>query len=161
MSRRYSVPYTGTLTNAGGNTDLLSIQPAANKIISLVGVKLGQTTEIGDAMEENIRITIHRMAATFTVGSGGSAVTPVPFDGNNAAAGCTTRCNDTTVATTSGADTVCEELAWNIRNVPVEIVWPDPEARWQAINGQGLVVRCESTVTDDITITLTFDIEEN
>lgn len=160
MSRRYSVPYSGTLTAAGTNSDLLSIQPAANKPVRLIGWTLGQTTEVQDANEENVRITIRRLAATFTVGSGGSAVTPVPFDGDDAAAGLTARCNDTTVATSSGADTVCEELAWNIRNTPWEKQWPDPAAQWRAINGTGLIVRCETTVADDITICITFDIEE-
>lgn len=161
MSRRYSVPFTGTLTAAGTDTDLLSIQPAAGKSVRLVGWTFGQTTEIGDAMEENIRITIRRLAATFTVGSGGSAVTPVPFDGDDTAAGCTARCNDTTVATTSGSNTICEELAWNERNTPWEKQWPDPAARWRAVNGAGLIVRCESTVADDLTICLTFDVEED
>lgn len=161
MSRRYSVPYSGTLTAAGGDTDLLSVQPAANKSVRLVGWKFGQTSEVSDAAEESVRITIRRLAATFTVGTGGSAVTPVLFDGDDTAAGFTARCNDTTVSTTSGANTICEELAWNERNTPYTEYWPDSTARWRAVNGAGLVVRCESTVADDISICITFDLEED
>ena len=162
MPRMYRVPYTGTLTNAGADSDLLSIQPAANKPCRLVGWILGQTTELGDANEESLRITVRHMTATFTVGSGGSAVTPVA---NRAgvtdivAAGCTARCNDTTVSTTSGTNTVMEELAWNIRNTPWER-WIPEELRPLAINGEALVVRMESTPADDITGELTFFIEE-
>lgn len=160
MSRRYSIPYSGTLTAAGGDTDLLSIQPASNKAVRLVGWKIAQYSEFGDAAEENIRITIRRLPATFTVGSGGSAVTPVPYDGDDTAAGFTARCNDTTVATTSGTAVVCEELAWNERNTPYVEYWPDREARWRVINGAGLIVRCETTIADDMSIAITFDVEE-
>lgn len=161
MARRYSIPYSGTLTAAGGDLDLLSIQPASGKGVRLVGWKIGQYSEFGDAAEENIRITVRRLAATFTVGSGGSAVTPAAYDGDDTAAGFTARCNDTTVATTSGANLICEELAWNERNTPYTEYWPDREARWRAVNGAGLIVRCETTIADDMSIAMTFDVEED
>lgn len=155
----YRVPYTGTLTTAGGDSDWLSVQPADDKPVRLVGMRLCQSTEIGDAAEENLRITIRRMTATFSVGSGGSAVTPVPPRTVDPAAGGTYRCNDTTVATTSGTNLICEELAWNVRNTPCEIAW-EPDIRLQCVQGEGMVVRCESTLTDDITGELTFFVEE-
>lgn len=160
MGRLYRVPLNGTLTNAGGNTDLLSIQPADDKPCRLVGWLLGQTSEIADAAEESVRITVRHMAATFTVGSGGSAPTPQPNrPGVDLAAGFTARVNDTTVATTSGADTIMEELAWNIRGSPWERFIPE-ELRPRAVQGEALVVRLESTVTDDIAANLTFLVEE-
>ena len=45
MSRIYAVPYSGTLTTAGGNTDIWSIAPAANRSINLRGFTLGQTSK--------------------------------------------------------------------------------------------------------------------
>lgn len=162
MPRLYRVPFTGTLTNSGGDSDLLSIQPATNKPCRLVGWIFGQTTELGDAAEESLRITVRHMTATVTIGSGGSAVTPVanrPGTGQEAAAGFTARCNDTTVATTNGTSTIMEELAWNIRNTPWER-WIPEEQRPYAINGEVLIVRMESTPTDDITGTITFLVEE-
>src|SRR5687767_4564648 len=121
--RMYRVPYNGTLTAAGGDSDLLSIQPASNKPCRLVGWMHGQMTEIGDVMEESLRITVRHMTATVTIGTGGSAVTPVanrPGTNDVVAAGFTARCNDTAVATTSGTSVVMEETSWNVRNSPCE-----------------------------------------
>jgi hypothetical protein len=52
-----------------------------------------------------------------------------------------------------------EEMAWNVRNVPWER-WLPEELRPIAINGEVLILRCESTVADDITIEMTFFVEE-
>jgi hypothetical protein len=162
MPRLYRVPFTGTLTNAGGDSDLVSLLPADDKPIRLVGWILGQTTEIGDAAEESIRFTVRHMTATVSIGSGGSAVTPVanrPGTTDIVAAGFTARCNDTTVSTTSGTSVIMEELAWNIRSSPFER-WIPEELRPYAAQGEALIVRSESTVTDDITVALTFLVEE-
>lgn len=162
MSRMYRVPYTGTLSNAGGDSDLLSLQPADDKPVRLVGWILGQSTEVGDAQEENLRITVRHMTATVTIGSGGSSVTPVanrPGTADVVAAGFTARCNDTTVATTSGTSTVMEELGWNIRSSPWER-WIPEELRPIAMQGEVLLVRMESTPADDITGELVFFVEE-
>src|SRR6266550_9117845 len=104
MSRMYRVPYTGTITNAGGDTDLMALTPADDKPIRLVGWFLGQSSEFGDAQEESLRITLRHMTATVTV-TGGTGVTPVanrPGTADVAAAGFTATANSTTVATTSG-----------------------------------------------------------
>jgi hypothetical protein len=160
MSRIYKVPFNGTITNAGGNVDLLSIQPADDKPCRIAGWLIGQTSERGDIQEENVRLTLRHLAATVTIGSGGGAVTGQPSrPGFDPAAGFTARCNDTTVATSSGNDTVIEELAWNIRSSPWER-WIPEEARNQAVQGEALVVRMESTVSDDVDVNLTFLIEE-
>jgi len=155
----YRIPYTGTLTNAGGDSDWLYALAADDKPIRLMGMRFSQSTEIGDAQEENLRITIRRLGATVTVGSGGSAVTPIPPRTVDVAAGGTYRCNDTTVSTTSGTNLICEELAWNVRNTPCEFWW-EPDLRLQVVHGEALVVRCESTPTDDVTGQLTFFVEE-
>lgn len=158
----YRVPYTGTITNAGGDADLVVIQPASNKSCALVGWILGQSSEVGDAAEENVRITVRHMTATLTV-TGGTSVTPVanrPGTGDVAAAGFTASANHTTVTTTSGTSVIMEELGWNIRNSPWER-WIPEEHRPLAINGEGLMVRLESTLADDITAELVFFVMEN
>lgn len=162
MSRIYRVPYTGTLANGDGDSDLLSIQPADDKPVRLVGWIIGQSSEVGDAQEENLRITVRHMTATVTIGSGGSAVTPVanrPGTADVVAAGFTARCNDTTVATSSGTSTIMEELAWNERNVPWER-WIPEELRPMASQGEALIVRNENAVADNVTANLTFFVEE-
>lgn len=160
MGRIYLVPYTGTITNAGGDTDLLEALPADDKPIRLRGLILGQTSEVADAAEEALRISIIRMAATVTSGSGGSAVTPVPIDSADVAAGFAAECNNTTVATTSGASTIMAELAWNIRNSPFDFWFPDRDMSPKAKQGEGLIIRLQTTVADDVTAALTFILEE-
>jgi hypothetical protein len=82
MGRIYTVPYTGTLTNAGGNADLFELTPGDDKPIHLRGLILGQTSEVADAAEEAISVSVIHLAATVT-SSNGTTVTPVPIDGGH------------------------------------------------------------------------------
>jgi hypothetical protein len=161
MSRMYRVPYTGTLTNAGGDADIIALTPADDKPIRLVGWILCQSSEIGDAQEESLRLTLRHMTATVTV-TGGTSVTPVanrPGTADVAAAGFTATANSTTVATTSGTSTIMEELAWNERNTPWER-WIPEELRPLALQGEYLLLRMESTPADDLTVNVVFFVEE-
>lgn len=161
MGRIYTVSYSGTLTAAGTDCDLLTIKPAANKPCILRGLLLGQTTEVGDTGEENIRVSILRLPATVTDGTGGAAAaTPVPVDENDSAAGFSGRQLDTTVATTSGTAATIEEFGWNLRASPLERWWPDADFAPRAQNAAALVIRNQSTVADDVTIQLTAYVEE-
>jgi hypothetical protein len=162
MSRIYAVPYTGTITNAGGNTDIFSLQPADDKPLRLRGFTLGNVSEVGDAAEEALRISVTYLPATFTVGSGGNAVTAVaPIDDNAGNVwGATVRTNDTTVATTSGTAIVKDEFAWNIRNSPYERWYPDERFAPSCAQATGIVIRCETTPADDFTFSGTAFFEE-
>lgn len=153
MSRIYFVPYNGTLTNAGGDTDIFSLQAADDVPIRLRGFTLGQLSEVGDAAEEGVRVTVKYLPATFTVGSGGSAVTAAKPGADPAGTdwSMTARANDTTVATTSGTAIVRDEFAWNIRNSPYERWYPDLDFCPVARQGTGIVIRLETTLADDIT----------
>lgn len=150
MARQYGTPYNGTITNSGGDTDLVEALPADDKPIKLARFIIGQTSEVADAAEEGLRISIIRMSATVTSGSGGSAVTPTLKDSADTAAGFACEANNTTVATTSGTATVLEEIVWNLRGSPLEIVWPDDDKRWKAKQGEGLFIRLQTTAADDI-----------
>jgi hypothetical protein len=156
----YTVPWTGTVTNAGGNTDLWEILPGDDLPCKIRGFRLGQTSELGDTAEESLRVTVRRMRATVTSGSGGSAGAPEQVDLSNQAPGFSSETNNTTVATTSGDSEIIEEMAWNIRNSPFEVWYPDPDFAPKAVQGEGLFIRCESTVADDITFCGTIWIEE-
>jgi hypothetical protein len=159
MSRIYSISYQGTVTNAGGNADLLELTPAANKPVKLRGMLLSQISEVADAAEEGLRISVQRFPATVTTGNG-TAVTPIPMDSADAAAGCSAECNGATVATTSGSAVVLAEMGWNIRNSPYEMWFPDASFAPKAKNAEALIVRMETTPADDFTGLFTFWIEE-
>ena len=162
MSRMYTIPLNGTITAAGGDTDIWSFQAADDKPIKLRGFTLGQITEVGDAQEEGLRITVKRLPATWTVGSGGSSVTAAAPINSSADTvwSFTARTNDTTVGTSSGTVQVLDEFGWNERNTPYEHWYPDERFCPSAIQGQGLVVRCETTLADDMTFSGVAWVEE-
>lgn len=160
MGRVYSIPWTGTITNAGGNTDLWEILPADDQPCKIIGLRLGQTSEVADAAEEGVRVTIRRLRATVTGGSGGSAGAPEEVSRANQAPAFASETNNTTVATTSGDSEVIDEIAWNIRSSPLEWYPPDDRFAPAAIQGEALIVRLETTVADDITFCGTLWVEE-
>lgn len=160
MSRIYAVAYSGTLTNAGGDADLLEILPADDKPCRLRGWVIGQISEVGDATAEALRISVLRLPATVTGGSGGTAVTPAPLDSADSAAGFAAECNNTTVATTSGTAITLMECGWTIQASPYEFWFPDERFCPIAKQAEALVVRNQTTLADDATGQLTFFIEE-
>lgn len=160
MGRIYTVSYQGTITAAGTDTDYLELLPADDKPVKLRGLLLSQTSEVGDTAEEGLRISIIRLPATVTSGSGGSAVTPAPMDSADVAAGCTAECNNTTVGTTSGTAVTLAEIGWNERNSPYEMWFPDERFAPKAKQGEALVVRQQTTLADDMAGCFTFWLEE-
>jgi hypothetical protein len=151
MGRVYTVPFAGAaVTNAGGNADLWELLPADDKPIRLRGFRVGQISEVGDTPEEGLELQVLRMAATVT-SSNGTAVTPVPMDSADAAAGFTAEVNGATVATTSGATTIVESIPWINRNSPFEVWYPDERFCPKAKQGEGLFIRLLTTVADDMT----------
>ena len=159
MGRIYTVSYTGTITSAGGNVDLLELAPAAQKPCKLRGFSLAQISEVKDAEEEGLSISIMRMAATVTSGNG-TSTTGIPMDSANVAAGFAAECNGATVATTSGATVILAEYGWNNRNSPYEIWFPDPEISPKVKSAEFLFIRQNTTLADDMTGCFTFWIEE-
>ncbi len=159
MAGVYYVPYTGTLANASGDTDLFELTPGDDKPILLRGLLLGQTSEVADAAEEAIRITIYRLPATVTSGNG-TSVTPVAIDSAQSAAGFTAEANGGTVATTSGSAAIIAEFAWNLRSSPLELVWPNDDEAPKVRQTEALIVRCQTTVADDVTIAITAIVKE-
>ena len=160
MGRIYTVSYQGTFTNAGGDVDWLEITAADDKPVKLRGFLLSQISEVGDAAEEGLRFTILRLPATFTSGSGGSSVTPAPMDSADAAAGCACECNNTTVATTSGTAVTIAEIGWNERNSPFDFWFPDDRFAPKVKQTEGLLIRQQTTLADDMTGCFTAWIEE-
>lgn len=160
MGRRYTIPTSVTLANAGTDADLLEIIPASAKPISLVGLKISQSSEIAEAQEESLRIQIVRLPATVTSGSGGSSPTVAKTKRNSTDPGVTAEANNTTLATSSGTAVVLEEFAWNVRGTPLEMWWTDPRDQYDVVNGEVLCIRCQSTPADDMTFQITAIVDE-
>lgn len=159
MGRLLTFSSSFTWANAGGNSDMVSIQPASNYPCRLRKIIVGQSTEIAEAQEEAFRFRLARLGATFTVGSGGAAVTARAVKEAGATTGApTVRMNDTTIATTSGTDETIEEWGWNLRATPLVMEW-DHDSAPDCHNGAGLVLQSPGTPTDDITAELTVVVE--
>lgn len=146
--RIYTVTFDVTAVTA--QVDLFELTPADDKPLTIERMILGQTTELGDAAEEQFEIEVHRGGTAMTSGSGGSAATPEPIDPHDAAAGFTAEVLNTTLATfTSGV--VVHRDPWNVR-VPFDWV-PLPEHRIEVSQGQGgLAIRIGAAPADSISI---------
>ena len=161
--RDYKVAASMTVTAAGGNTDIFQLNPATNKPVRLVGFRLGNSTEVGDVGEEGVEFQLMHMTGTVTdgAGTGSTLVTPspVPRPGGTAA-GFTARVNSPTVATTSGTTTVTEYLGWINRVTPLDVFYPDTKWANEAIAGEALILRMNSTLADDMVMEITLFVEE-
>lgn len=136
--------------------DLFAIVAASSKSLCVHGFELGQSTEFGDAQDEDLAILVKRGAST--VGSGGSAPTPIPLELGQGAASFTARVNDTTPAS-SGTIVNLHATAWNVRSAPTTWLYP-PELRpWCAVS-ERLVVGLVSTPADSINMSGTMWVEE-
>lgn len=156
---RYTLPASFTLANAGGDADLMEITPADDKPVRLVGLKISQTSEVAEAQEEGLRIQIVRLPATVTSGSGGSAGTVGKTKRISGAASLTFEVNNTTLATTSGTIEVLEEFGWNERGSPLEMWWDD-DSQYDIKEGEVLLIRCQTTPADDLTLQITAIVDE-
>jgi hypothetical protein len=159
MWMQYRTPGTFTVTNANAATDLFLLRPADDKPCRLVGWSIGQNSEVADAQEEGVAISVRHMAATLTV-TGGTTVTEAPtHPGTGGATSATDSVYHATETTTSGTSTVMEYHGWNLRNTPWQH-WIPEELRPEAKDGEGLIVRCETTLADDVVFYCTFYWEE-
>lgn len=155
MGRMYSVIFEAVATTTA--VDLFELTPAANKPIVIHGIWLGQTTELADAAEEQLRISIIR--GYTTGGSGGSAPTANPLSSSiDTAAGCTAEVNNTTVAS-NGSPITLHTTTWNLRSEFVYIPTPEMRIGCSAANTT-IVVRLLAAPSDSVTMTGTLVFEE-
>ena len=160
MGKMFVIPFTATVTAAGGDTDLWEFLPATNNPILLRMVRLGQISEVADAAEEGLRISIKRLRATVTGGSGGSADAPEDLFEAGQAPAFAGETNNTTVATTSGDTEILDEIGWINRQSPFDTWYPDERFCPRAISGEALVIRLETTLADDMTFVGNVVVEE-
>jgi len=154
MSRIYAVCFSGVAVTAG--QDLFEIGPAADHPVKLLGLFISQSSEVGDAAEEMMRLEIIR--GHTSSGSGGSAATPVPIDPADPAAGFAAEINNTTIAS-SGSTVVLHSECLNER-VGMGLWWT-PECAPMAIHANTtIVVRLIDAPADSVTMSGTLYVEE-
>ncbi len=155
MGRVYAVAFENVAVTAA--QDLFMVAPADDKPIKLLGFMLSQSTELGDAAEEMLRIKVIRGHAT--VGSGGSAVDAAPVHCADAADAATCRTNDTTIASTGTAVDLLADT-FNVR-AGYQFWWtPETAPTCSEANGVRMVVRLMAAPADSVTMGGTLYFEE-
>lgn len=152
--RTYSVIFSAVAVSAA--QDLFELSPADDKPVEIVGIELGQTSDSGDAADEQLQLSIIR--GYTSSGSGGSAPTPAPLNSSaGAAAGFAAEVNNTTVANTGTAVTLMT-TAWNVRAGYIQ--WFPEDCRPGAGQGNTTIVVRTTAPTDAVTMSGTLYVRE-
>jgi hypothetical protein len=133
-----------------GATDLFECTPAADRAMLILGMRLGQTTDLQDAAEEVLRIGLY---TDVTAGSTGTAITETPYT-NESGVAANTAAVVTNRGTPSTGGTLIDIITWNIR-IPLE--WYPPPylmPKFSNIAAEGPVssFRLLTAPTDSITM---------
>lgn len=153
LGRIYAVTFSAVAVT--GQFDPLEITPADDKPCELIGWHIGQTSDAGDAQDEQLQIAVIR--GHTTSGSGGSAATPAPVNPNDAAAGFAAEVTNTTIASVGTTATLFAS-AFNVRMG--SDVWLPEEVRPRASQAQTTLVVRISAPADSLTVSGVFWIRE-
>jgi len=147
----YSAPLDAAAVTLA--TDIFHFTVGAGRPVVLHMMELGQTTDLGDAAEEVLRIGLYRAV---TGGSGGTALTEVAYtDTENPAVEVAVLGNNSTAST---AGTLLQVISWNIR-IPTQWIWT-PEMRPEFALSSVNAFRLLSAPTDSVTCSGTLVWEE-
>lgn len=157
MPRSYTVEAENiTVTNAGGDADLVELTCATDKPIELYGIGIYVTSEVQEAQEEWLRCRIIR--GHTTSGSTPAATpTPRPVSPNDAASGFTAEIYNTTIAS-AGTAVNLHSFGVQVR-AGYEMLYPEGSSFWTA-GSSLLVVRLLAAPTDDLSMNMTFWVKE-
>lgn len=152
MGRFYTVTFTDVALTAAA--DLFEVTAATDKPVRIWHWNISQNTDLSDAAEEVLKLTLKRGV---TAGSGGSSVTPVALvDDADTSAGFTVNRTVTTAATSGSV--LYGPRGWNIR-MPDEM-WFVPETLPRVDAGSDPLVLTMSAPADSVTVSGTMIIEE-
>jgi len=139
--------------------DFFEILAPTDGIVKIHGFSLLQTSDVGDAAEEILRLQTIRGEGSVTSGSGGSTPTAAPVDGGDAAFGGTVEANNTTAMVAgSGTLVTLEQFGWNVR-IPM-MHWWTPETRPVITPGERWVLNSPGDTVDPLTFSSTLWLEE-
>lgn len=132
--------------------DLLSLQTTFGMVCEVDELVMGQVTA---TTVGNLRCTFKRFSGAYTIGSGGSSVTPSKHVFGDSVAICTTRANDTS-QTTGGTSVTLDADALNVVNGYVKL--PAPEDRWSFAMSQAFVWSLDSapSASETMSVKVTF-----
>ena len=152
----YSANFGGVAVSAA--QDLFEILAAAGVPVIIHSIRIGQSSDAGDAQAEMLRVQVSLVNAVVTGGSGGSTSTSRAHSPASPAASTTVEANNTTQATSS---TTIDPIIEDTYNVQAGWLYlPTPEERLIVAAGTTLVVESPDTPTDPLTMSGTVTFEE-
>lgn len=152
MGLVYTVSFNAVSVSAA--QDLFEVTVADDKPVKVLGLVVGQYSDVGDANAENLNLKISR--GWGTSGTGGSNPTPAAVLASNTVAGPTCDANNTTVAST-GTEVVLWSDVWNTQ--AGYMVWFPEGCQPQAAQGDGFITVRITAPADAITTNGTLVIE--
>jgi hypothetical protein len=153
MARVYTVEFEADAATTAD--DLIELDAAAEKPITVLGWFISQGTELGDAAEEQLRYRWVR--GNTTSGSGGASVTPRPVNLTDTAAGFVCEAGNTTAAS---AGTAVNLFSGNFNVRVGEQIWL-PEGCGIVTSGTALLcLRLLAAPADSVSLTGTVFVRE-
>lgn len=154
QNRIYTVTFSAVAVTVA--VDLFEIRPASNKPVEVIGIFVGQSSDVGDAAAEILPYTVIR--GFTTSGSGGATPTPAPLNRSDSAAGFSAETCNTTVATTGTTATLHAD---SFHIAAGEKLWLPEGCEWEASAADtSLVVRLAATPADSLTMSGTLYVRE-
>lgn len=143
-----------TIAAASGDYDFFELDAAAEKPIEIVGLEIGNKSEVGDAQEEMVAYSIVRGNAT---SGNGTATTPRALDPSDGAASFTAE----TVASTPASAGTALPLVTSTFNIRAGLFIMYPELMRPKTSGADLLcVRLLTALADDATMSGTVWVRE-
>ena len=149
-----------TIAAASGDYDFFEIDPATDKPVEIVGVFIGNKSEVGDAQEEMVSYSLtYFSGGTFTTGNG-TATTPARTDPSDGAAAVTAKTVSATVATSTGTTTHLHQDTFNIRT-GLQLWFPvDARHKCDGAANSAMVLRLRTALVDDAVVSGTLYVRE-
>lgn len=149
-----------TIAAASGDYDLFELDPAADKPIEIVGLFLGNKSEVKDAEEEMVSWSIEYFSGGTFTSSNGTSTTPRPTDPSDGAASFAAETVGATVASTTGTQVSRHIDTFNIRTGLQLIFPPDMRHKCDGAANSALTVRLRTALADDATLSGTLYVRE-
>lgn len=144
-----------TIAAASGDYDLFELVPADDRPIELVALFLGNKSEVADAQDEMLAISI---ITDYTTSSNGTSTTPRPLDSRDGAAGFTAETVGSTVATAGTPITVHVDT-FNVR-AGYQLILPEIMRPKVDQGDTAMYIRLTTAVADDLTLSGTAYVRE-
>lgn len=157
MGRIYHGQVSGVTVSAA--QDIFELLAPADAVLVVHSWTVFQTSDVGDAAEEILRLQTVRGVGSVTSGSGGTTVTTQPLSDGDPATGATLEANNTTqMVVGSGSLDTLEQYGWNVR-IPMTTIYT-PETRPVISPSNRWTLALPGAPADALTLSATVTFEE-